>query len=819
MKQLYFPLVIILVIAIASGCSGQSSGPVLTDPVPGMSAQNSAGSTTHIWGYWDCMIDVETREVIAVPNRSLVFAANVTRFINNDPQNLSFKINDIIPGNGTDIDIDVTIKHPFPGMSQYNGYDVRGIFVCDGSGGFDYNDKILYPVHVEGEPFGDQTMPFGYAGSADGYTRWYNPEEFPTAGLFGYVPGIFAKPGYQPSATLCPYKYFSDSLGTTENLWEFLNETDNNGVFSAGATNTRNYYLRWPDMMEGLPFAYTIIANWEGVDVHPSNATEAVGCLADVTPNLYYVDDTVNGGHLIADVRVFDWLSDYEGYGPMEDYTLIIESTVTGGAYILNATEMVPTGGDDNYSTYHVDIVADSVESNINNEFWVMVEYSDYDYSNDFGVPNSAGTDPLTGYFRFPLEVSSEPVSGVICDVVVHPDSPPMPYEGIPTAFTFDASGSYDLGGADLTYEWDFDNDGEFGDSYDGGTDDIPVKVFTEDNLVQVCVRVSNGAETEECCVPVDITIEFIDKNIELRDGFDAMDIAIDHADGDLLVLYSDGIVYRYTEDGDYQDGAQFIMTFEPGIQYIDIAPNSYIVVGGYWVNEIDKMLFYEPDGSLLSNAYIGNECYAHDVIAFTGHTYTNMLGISSFTCPMGTYFRWRWYQPPDYSVYWYANLYGGCGLTTIGRDSAVAVEAGNISMNYVYVLEGAGGACYEYSVQRVYRPTGTTIENDPSVTWGGVQSDGMDGFWDPKDITRDIDNDFYILDSLSTNVPLIKKYTENGTAVGSFGDSVNISGAPLRIEGSDYEGSDGNLMFVIHDGGSGNPDLLSIFYPSEIPD
>ncbi|MCD6217232.1 hypothetical protein J7L05_05160 [bacterium] len=48
------------------------------------------------------------------------------------------------------------------------------------------------------------------------------------------------------------------------------------------------------------------------------------------------------------------------------------------------------------------------------------------------------------------------------------------------------------------------------------------------------------------------------------------------------------------------------------------------------------------------------------------------------------------------------------------------------------------------------------------------------------------------------------------------FGDSISINGTPLRIEGSDYVGPDGNLMFVIHE--SSPSDLLSVFLPSEMP-
>ncbi|MCX6644908.1 MAG: hypothetical protein NTY09_00905, partial [bacterium] len=194
-----------------------------------------------------------------------------------------------------------------------------------------------------------------------------------------------------------------------------------------------------------------------------------------------------------------------------------------------------------------------------------------------------------------------------------------------------------------------------------------------------------------------------------------------------------------------------------------------------------------------------------------------------------GTYMKWRFYEPPGYSVYIYGNLYRGCNPDSFVYAHVRGAECGNITMNWVYYIEGGGlyedlepqphqwVQCDEFRVQRVWRESEGVLVNDPDVQWGGVQSDGMDGFNDPKDISRDSDNDFYILDILSTREPLIKKYTELGDPIGSFGNIRNIAGTPLRIEGSDYVGPNGNLMFVLHE--SEPADLLSVFYPAEIPD
>ncbi|MCK4720712.1 hypothetical protein KAU08_08635 [bacterium] len=342
---------------------------------------------------------------------------------------------------------------------------------------------------------------------------------------------------------------------------------------------------------------------------------------------------------------------------------------------------------------------------------------------------------------------------------------------------------------------------------------------------------VSDGYEVVPATTLTVTTLDYVPLfNLPLREGFSAVDIAVDHSNGDLLILYmEDGAVYKYTEEGDYQDGTEFLLTYEPGLEFIDIAPNSCFIVGGDFESGADKLKFYDPDGSLIGVP--GNELYeshCNDVIAFTGHTYTNMLGNSSFT-PHGTYMKWRFYEPPDYTFFWYGNLQWSCSPNSFVYAHIRGAECGNITMKYVYYIEGGGyfwdlepqpnqyKLCDEFRVQRVSRETAGEITNDPSVSWGGIQSDGMDGFNDPQDISRDIDNDFYILDILSTGDPLVKKYTELGVEVGSFGNSTNIAGTPLRIEGSDYDGPHGNLMFVLHEGTPS--DMISIFYPWQIPD
>ena len=77
---------------LASGCSG-SNNPVTPDKgLTGRETSSGPKTQTHLWGYYDVYIDVESRTVEAVPNRDIAFTANVVGFVNKPISNLAFDI-------------------------------------------------------------------------------------------------------------------------------------------------------------------------------------------------------------------------------------------------------------------------------------------------------------------------------------------------------------------------------------------------------------------------------------------------------------------------------------------------------------------------------------------------------------------------------------------------------------------------------------------------------------------------------------------------------------------------------------------------------
>jgi hypothetical protein len=499
---------------LALGCSG--GGNPASPVTPDLTGASSAKPVqTHLWGYYDVYIDIPTQTATAVLNRNVMFAANVVQFVNGSAANLGFNIigTPVDPGGEwVDVDIDVSVTHPFAGMAMYNGYDVRGIFIGNGSKTMKYDTQLKYAAlkGADQEMYDyDGTSPdphAGLVGNPDGYTRWWNPKEFTTPGLFGYTPGLFASGGYTATATLNPYKYFADTLTVTGDLWSYLTTTTKDGVFSSGQTNVRNYYLRFPTPTPGVMYSYAIVANWIDETTHPANAPEAVGLNVGITPDVYYASASDKGGSLKLDI-------DFATQWSAVPTAIFVESTVLTNKYQFSPSEMVPVGGGVNYSTYHVEILANNITGNsttVNSEFWVIPQYDGYDYKNTFGVTNGAGSDKLAAFFRYDLFVAGVAYNKPpTCAVQVV--GPQTGYVSVSCKFTTIGSGDPDPGDT-ITYAWDFDGDGVYGEVPDDdytGTPDTPIHKYTASYAGNVNLKVTdNKGASSICSVAVNIIVK-----------------------------------------------------------------------------------------------------------------------------------------------------------------------------------------------------------------------------------------------------------------------------------------------------------------------
>lgn len=404
----------IAVLAIMNfGCSGSSSVPALPDVEAGLSVQKSSQRQVgnHLWGYYDCWLDVEAQKVIAVPNRTAMFSANVVDFTNMSPANIFIKIF-LIEENPTNIRVvmNIGITHPFPGMPEYNGYDVRAIFIGEASHSLQSDPSMTYSDRND-----DQ-----FVLNPNGYTRWFNPEEFQTPGLFGYTKGILATPGYTGDATLNPFIYYTDGLhGIPESgvnisaVTYLINHYDDRGVFSSGTTNYMVWNILFPKS-KNTDFSYAIMACWAGEDPqdHPANAEDPLMVIDFPWDNtkIWYEEDTGEfGGKFATDIYPFNWYTDTELGVLNTDYEITIEGTFMDSPYTLNDFEMTPT--DNTFlvkPTFHVEFPVDTVASVDDEEYWVIVKRPGYDYTNEYGIQNDAWTDTLTTYMRRSVWVYEE---------------------------------------------------------------------------------------------------------------------------------------------------------------------------------------------------------------------------------------------------------------------------------------------------------------------------------------------------------------------------------------------------------------------------
>jgi hypothetical protein len=246
-----------------------------------------------------------------------------------------------------------------------------------------------------------------------------------------------------------PYKLYADELGADDDAFTFICDQlgPGNAVFSAGETNTRNYLLEFPVPTPNVVYNYAVTASWNGElpENHPANTTEVVAISSVITDNIYYVDAGDNGGNLIIDF----WIA---GYGAQPSNIIIESSVLSANATFANGDINIGTPAA-TYSCYSIDIPADNVTGTTGNYVYIIAEYGASDYSNEFGVPNSASADALAAYFYLPLEVGdTSPCNPVTVTGTDTANMGPQNYVGV----EINGTGFLGLGAAttaDVTYQ------------------------------------------------------------------------------------------------------------------------------------------------------------------------------------------------------------------------------------------------------------------------------------------------------------------------------------------------------------------------------
>jgi len=304
-------LFFLLLLTIPS-CSNSPVSPDDPDSSPGISSGDSQSSPHHCAGIYALVVDTSDWSVNIAPLRSAQIHVNVTGILNATMGvGASGVPSESDPANGLFV-MDITLTHPFGAKPQLTGFDVKGILMAPGSfnvGGLTFAGPG--ETHLE---------------NPDGLTRWWNPTEFTSPGMFGYTDGILTGSlASSLTATVNGYKYFADILGPNDSMsWVTgagLDDDAGRGVFTAGSANTRRYRIRFKmDPGPQVVFGYAVDASWNTPSPNPpgeipddfpmdANQPEPFYVACQPIGNTLYYDEGLGiaGGILRLQINVHDW--------------------------------------------------------------------------------------------------------------------------------------------------------------------------------------------------------------------------------------------------------------------------------------------------------------------------------------------------------------------------------------------------------------------------------------------------------------------------------------------------------------------------------
>ncbi len=384
----FFAIILIMLIAVC-GCSGNPTVPNAQSPDGTITSglERTSGSSSHnMWGLWQFVLDPDAGTMDVIPLRAGNMHVNALVLLE-PPPGVDLKVSNL-SFDGAVCDIDVTLIHPFPGLSQFIGFDVAGILFTKGTqSGYIHPDLLL-----AGD--GDSRLL-----NPDGWTRWWNPVEFDIPGqpIFRYKDGLLGNKHEiaEFNCTLNGYKLFCDELEENEDVLTL--DPESRAHFLHGFSNTRHYTI---DFTGGIVFNYAVDASWElpvgdppftpEIYAPEANKPEAWAISMTETENSLFNDGSTYGGDLILTIDVWDHYN--AGLN-----TLWVESP---GNFIPEIV-LAPTGGGDGYSTYVVDII-DAVPGPGSIDILIGIE------SEVIGYYDVLPDDPITAYFMYTADVSDQ---------------------------------------------------------------------------------------------------------------------------------------------------------------------------------------------------------------------------------------------------------------------------------------------------------------------------------------------------------------------------------------------------------------------------
>jgi hypothetical protein len=279
-----------LLIAVVTGCARDPVVPPSNyDEQPALSGSSDVWEGPYrLWGEWDLLINDTHERIDVVPRRQGRFHLNALKFLESYCSDC-LKITGLKNNGDGTIDLTVQITHPFPGMPQYTGFDVKGIIMFNGSHEIVnyYGDQTLpkFPLwpdsyHVSWERMGDPELL-----NADGYTWRWSPsyDSGSSMPIFNYWEGKYAH-GI-PTANINGYK-------------DFFTNSDRH-MFETGKQASATYHVWLPP--GPVTAGYAVEACWEPpINTPVTNPAEDFPITAN-QPEAYHFKLVVNEGKTITD--------------------------------------------------------------------------------------------------------------------------------------------------------------------------------------------------------------------------------------------------------------------------------------------------------------------------------------------------------------------------------------------------------------------------------------------------------------------------------------------------------------------------------------
>ncbi|MCX6646682.1 MAG: hypothetical protein NTY09_10035 [bacterium] len=288
-------IALILFSSLFIGCSGNSPAtPSARENIlPDISQSYLAPQNRTILGLWEVNIDASSGECEITPARFGEVHLNIRKFLEEGVCTNCFKIEPPIVVQPYGFDVNLSITHPYPGMSIFTVFDMRGIIMLPGTYSFPSSDILTTRVSN-----GDWSIL-----NPDGWTPIFNAVDYPGPGVKGYSRGRYVDPDWgDPTNTLNPFMaYYSE--GQSED------EGGRRAFFNYDKV-VRTY--KFSTGVDQLKFWYAIDACWDipsGSDPYElSDFPMSANCVEPYRFDFEIVNGVLwdNGGTVTIGVDIYD---------------------------------------------------------------------------------------------------------------------------------------------------------------------------------------------------------------------------------------------------------------------------------------------------------------------------------------------------------------------------------------------------------------------------------------------------------------------------------------------------------------------------------